>query len=139
MEASTMRQRPGSRMLVLLVVLSGLLAAAVAAAQDEIYVPTGDAVSVYDRTANGSAAPLRTLGASTFLNLPTAVAVDLLHNELFVVNFGNSTVSVYGRTADGDTAPFRILGGPATGLSFPVAIALDLANHEMYVLNDGNT
>jgi len=94
-------------------------------------------VVVFNRTANGDVAPLRTLvGAATGLNDPEGVVVDTVHNEIMVVNTAAGTVTVYDRTANGDTAPIRTLvTTAATGGALPTALALDLVNDELVVAN----
>jgi len=93
-------------------------------------------VTVYARTASGNVAPLRTLsGAATGLNAPRGVALDLVHDELVVVNDGNS-VTAYARAASGNTAPLRTLSGAATGLSFSYGVALNLVHDELVVTNE---
>lgn len=105
-----------------------------AAAQDELVVTNflGNSVTVYDRTADGNSAPLRTLvGPATGLNHPMGVAQDLVHDELFVANNLGASVTVYARTANGNTAPLRML----TGFTFgPFQVVLDLVHDEMIVL-----
>lgn len=134
-----MGQRPRSRRATLFVLVCGLLVAATAEAQDEVFVANfTDSVTVYSRSAAGDASPVRTIsGGATALSEPAALAVDLVHDELFVANSGNNTITVYSRTATGNAAPLRTIGGPATGLSVPLGIALDLANNEVVVSNNG--
>jgi DNA-binding beta-propeller fold protein YncE len=126
------------RWLLLVVALLGrLVLSAPAEAQDEIFVAnTANFITVYNRTANGDVAPVRVLGGSaTGLVTPDSVAVDLVHNELFVANAGASSVTVYDRAASGNTPPLRTIQGPATGLGNPEKLALDLANGEVFVAN----
>ena len=70
------------------------------------------------------------------MSAPFALAVDLVHDELFVAN-GNDSITVYSRTATGNAAPLRTIQGPATGLNFPLGLGLDLANNEIVVTNIG--
>lgn len=90
-------------------------------ANDEVLVANGgsDSVTVYSlSTANGDAAPLRTI---TGLDNPQGLTVDAANGEVVVANFGGSpgdgTVTAYDLTADGNGAALRTLGGPATGLN----------------------
>ena len=99
------------------------------------------AVSVYSRTADGSTAPIRGLG--TGLGGSTAVAVDTLHDEIYITHEHNFVpgsppqVLVYSRTATGSDAPIRTLVGVDTGLTHPGAIAVDTAHDELLVMNQG--
>ena len=124
-------------LVALLVLLVALLVAAPARAQDEVFVASfGDSITVHARTAAGDAAPLRTIvGGATGLSEPSALAVDLVHDEILVANGGNSTITVYSRTASGNAAPLRTIAGPATGLNVPSGIALDPINNEIVVTN----
>jgi hypothetical protein len=126
------------------VLLGGMLLAFVLSAgnaawsQEELFVAnrTSNSVTVYSRTATGSASPLRTLeGAATGLSSPQAVALDTAANELYVVNSLPASITVYPRTASGDVAPLRIIAGPATGLQSPEAITVDLVHNELVVAN----
>jgi hypothetical protein len=100
---------------------------------DELVVAnnSGFSVTVYPRTATGNTAPIRTL--TGFASAPSQVAVDLIHDELYVV--GQSSINVYSRTAIGNAMPLRTLVGPATGLSGASDIALDLIHDELVVAN----
>ncbi len=110
---------------------------AVDTANNEIFVsnfayPNHSSITVYARTANGNAAPVRTIsGNLTGLNAPDGIAVDTLNNEIFVANYLGNSITVYGRTANGNAAPLRtisILGGP-------VSVAVDTINNEIFVAN----
>ena len=75
---------------------------------------------MYAPTASGDSPPTRTLtGPATGLNKPFGLALDLVHDELVVADYGNNAITVYARTAQGDIAPLRTLAGPATGLNQP--------------------
>jgi hypothetical protein len=115
----------------LLVLLSGLLVAVAAEAQELFVADAGvgaNASRVYSRTANGDIAPTRTIsGASTGLDFPTGLALDLTNNELFVANPNANSITVYSRTANGDIAPTRTISGASTGLNTPTGLALDSA------------
>jgi hypothetical protein len=98
-----------------------------------------NSVTVYSRVASGDVAPLRTLsGAATGLNGLSAVALDRVHDEIFVVNEGNVSITVYPRTASGNTPPLRALSGPSTGLAIPTKIAVDLIHEELVVTNQSS-
>jgi hypothetical protein len=97
-----------------------------------------NSLTVYGITANGDAAPLRTIAGDqhTALSTPVGVAYRQGDNppnddELWVANNGNDTVTVYARITPGDAAPLYTLSGQATGLSAVCGIAL-------YTYNDGN-
>jgi hypothetical protein len=99
-------------------------------------------VTVYDRTASGDIAPLRTIaGPSTgFVTAadayaPRDLATDGVHGELFAT--AGDAIVVFARDAAGDAAPLRTIVGPATGLTIVERIALDLANDELFVLDGG--
>ena len=96
-------------------------------------------IAVYSLGASGNVAPLRVLqGPLTGINGPIGMAVDVVHDELFVVNYrvaDGGSVTVFSRTASGDVAPIRILQGPGTLLKDPQGIALDLGRDEIIVAN----
>ena len=82
-------------------------------------------MTVYARTATGNIAPLRIIaGASTELNGPVDLAVDVANNEILVANAGQKAVAVFARDADGNVPPLRTLVGPMTGLSQMTGIAV---------------
>jgi DNA-binding beta-propeller fold protein YncE len=93
-------------------------------------------VTVYSRTAQNDAAPLRVIrGPKTELNLPMKVFVDPSHNELFVANSGSSSILVFNSRASGDVAPVRKIEGPATKLKKPVGLFVDIKNDEVWATN----
>lgn len=124
--------------LPLLVVLM-LAASPSCFAQDELFVSNSNsnAITVYVRTANGNAAPIRVLaGAATGLSSPSGIAVDLVNDELYVANKTVPySVTVYPRTASGNTAPLRTIVGAATTLDDPRGIAVDTVHGEISVAN----
>lgn len=96
-------------------------------------------ITVYSRTAQGDAAPLRIIeGLGTQLNLPGAIYVDTTHNEIIVANLGANSILFFQRTAKGDVKPVRVIEGPATGLKYPSGISIDNKNDELWVSNWGN-
>jgi DNA-binding beta-propeller fold protein YncE len=96
-------------------------------------------ITVHSATADGEAAPLRTIeGRSTRLNWPMGIALDGAHHEIFVANYGDSSVLVFARTAKGDVAPARVLRGALTGIVGPVGIGIDTRNDELWVANYGD-
>jgi hypothetical protein len=96
-------------------------------------VPPTSSITVYARTAEGDAAPLRTI--STGYAPVNGIAVDTANNEIFVGNSGDNSIAVYARTANGYTAPLRTISGDATGIFGITDIAVDTANNEIYVAN----
>ncbi len=116
---------------------------------DEIFVsneghvlgtaPVAPAITVYDRSALGNVAPLRTVeGPSTHLSVPKHIHLDLTHDELAVANGGNDSITVYARVASGDAAPLRVIAGPRTGLANPAGVFVDVVHEEILVTNWGN-
>ncbi len=86
--------------------------------RDEIVVPQffAFAILTFAGDADGNVAPLRKIfGPSTQLKLPQALAIDPIHEEIFVPQ--GERILVFPIDGDGDMAPKRILGGPDTGLN----------------------
>ena len=98
-------------------------------------------ITVYADDAYGNAAPIRTIsGDATELNAPTSVAVDAVHNEFYVANYGTNSITVYNRADTGNVAPLRTIVGNNTGLSNPHGITVDTSNNEILVANfDSNS
>lgn len=99
-----------------------------------------NSVTVYPRTwpvlVPNTAFLRRLLGAATLLDDPADVAVDAVHNELFVPNFSSDSVTVYPRTwVDPNTGPTRTLSGANTGLGGPQDLAVDTVHGELFVAN----
>jgi hypothetical protein len=97
----------------------------------ELYVTNqfDASINVYLWPTGGDVSPTRTLkGAATRLFVPNGVALDLVHDELFVSIFDMvdkfNAVAVYRRTASGNTSPIRILAGAGTGLSTNIGLAV---------------
>jgi hypothetical protein len=94
---------------------------------DEILLPLasgqagcggGDAngLLVFARDANGDAAPKRILrGTDTQINSPSPVAVDPVHNLLFVST--NRAMLVFDRTASGNVKPKAVITGPKSEMA----------------------
>ena len=117
-------------------------ALAVDSINDEIVVansaydtPNAGNILVFGRLDTGDVVPIRKIdGPAALLCNPTGLALDLVHNELFVANSGigagtcGQSVAVYTRTANGNAAPLRYLPGPpadlTSGMAFPVAVAV---------------
>ncbi len=85
---------------------------------DEIIVPQqfSQAILTFRGEADGEEAPIRKIqGPLTQLRRPDRLALDPVHNEIFVGD-GRSVILVYPRQADGDVAPIRTIRGPDTQL-----------------------
>lgn len=96
-------------------------------------------ISVFSRTVEGRAAPIRTLsGSATGLKEPIAMVLDTTENELIVADAENDSVLVYPRNANGNISPLRIISGNSTGLSGPSGIVLDAGSDMIYVSNYSN-
>jgi len=94
-DRSTVHARSASRLLASVVGVLTLVLAGVSVASGEIFVANkyGHSVTVYARTANGSEAPLRTIvGANTALWYPTGIAVDTVHDEIFVASLNDGSL-----------------------------------------------
>ena len=81
---------------------------------DEFIVPNtiGQAILTFRGGANGDEAPIRVIqGPLTQLRNPDTLALDPIHNEIYV-NEGHA-VMVFSREANGNVAPIRVLSGPA--------------------------
>src|SRR5439155_10947934 len=79
-------------------------------------------VLVYRRTADGDAAPIRTIqGPKTKLLQVVGVAVDPVRDVLVVSTYsllpgGITGLLLFGRTDQGDVAARRVLAGPKNGM-----------------------
>jgi hypothetical protein len=92
---------------------------------DEFVVPQqfGQAILTFSGGADGEAAPIRVIqGSLTQLRDPDRLAIDPVHNEIFVPQ--RESVLVFRREAIGNVAPIRVLKGPDTGLGAS-ALAVD--------------
>jgi hypothetical protein len=77
--------------------------------------PGAIAVRFFALDADGTVEPLRSItGPATGITLGGMVAVDPIHDEVFVRST-NSSIRVFPRTASGDVAPLRTLSGASTG------------------------
>jgi hypothetical protein len=100
---------------------------------DEIFVPqrVGGAILVFRGAATGEEPPIRVIqGSRTLLRNSDRLAIDPIHNELFVPD--DDKVLVFARDANGDVAPIRILEGPDTQLGAS-AVAIDPTNDLLVV------
>ena len=84
---------------------------------NEILVPEGGQVLVFDRTANGDVAPKRILNG---VGRGGGVAVDTVHNLLILGSGGTNqnpgAIQIFERAASGDTPPLRVIKGPQSGI-----------------------
>lgn len=93
---------------------------------DEIYVTQqfGQGILVFRGDAGGEEPPVRFInGSRTQLTAPDRLAVDPVHDEIFVPE--GTKILVYPRTATGNVAPIRVITGPATGIGATRAVAID--------------
>ena len=84
---------------------------------NEILIPEGGGVVVFDRMANGDVPPKRKLNNA---GSGGGIVVDPVHNLLILGSGGNNRnpggIRIYDRTASGDTKPLRTISGPKTGI-----------------------
>jgi hypothetical protein len=85
---------------------------------DEIYVPQGSTVLVFEGRASGDVAPKRVLGPIQGLGAAN-VDIDAVHNLVVVGSSGGSGAQfkVFDRTASGNVKPKWVIGGPKSELS----------------------
>jgi len=122
--------RCGGLATVLAAVMALAAGTGTARAQNELFVTNAlnNSVTVYDRSASGNMAPLRTIsGAATGLIVPQGVTVDTVNDELVVSDTG--AIRVYARTASGNVAPLRAIAllGSSRG------VAVDTVHDELVV------
>jgi hypothetical protein len=91
---------------------------------NEIFVPmrsaNGGVIYVFDRTAHGNVAPVRTLEGPDVRISGTGIAVDPEHDLLLAG--GRDGLRIFSRIASGNTKPLRIItGGPKSGTTGPNA------------------
>ena len=104
---------------------------------DEFIVPQqfAQAILTFRGAASGEEAPLRIIqGSKTRLGDPDRLAVDAVHNEIYVPQ--DEVLLVYNREARGDVAPIRAIEGPDTGLGAS-AVAVDPINNLVIVGGGG--
>src|SRR5204863_529062 len=82
------------------------------------------AITFHAADANGDVPPLRTIeGDLTGLNWPMGIDVDLVHDEIAVANYGDSSIRVYRRGDRGSVQPVRVIRGALTQIVGPVSVA----------------
>jgi hypothetical protein len=100
---------------------------------DEIVVgnPFAQSVLTFRGGADGEEAPIRVIqGPQTQLGYPDKLALDPVHDEIFVPN--GDAVVVFSRQATGNVAPIRVLKGP-DALRSASEIAVDPVNNLLLV------
>jgi 6-phosphogluconolactonase (cycloisomerase 2 family) len=96
-------------------------------------------IIVHAADANGDEPRLRAItGDRTGLNWPMGIDADLIHDEIAVANYGDSSVRIFRRGDKGNVQPVRVLGGASTGIVGPVSVAIDTRNDELWVANYGD-
>ena len=96
-------------------------------------------ITVYPLKADGDIPPVRTIqGSLTRLNWPAHIAVDVIHNELYVANTVTDEILVFRATDTGNVAPIRVIKGAHTQLKHPHGVFVDSKNDELVVANFGN-
>jgi hypothetical protein len=112
------------------------------AINDEIFVaslllnpfatsPPASIITVYPRTANGEVMPLRTFPPS--YGVITDLALDPVHNEIFVSSNGGPCIIVYKKTANASDTPIRTICEDASQMSEIWSITMDAENNEIFV------
>ena len=93
---------------------------------DEIYVPEGDRVLVFDRNASGNVAPKRVLGPGPGFTSAGSLVVDHTRNLLIVganirkgAESGDAQLAIFDRTASGSAMPKRVITGVKARLGEP--------------------
>lgn len=93
-------------------------------------------IRVFPGAAKGDVSPLHVIsGPRTGLNWPMGIAVDAIHNEIAVANYGNNSILIFRRTDHGNVAPVRVIHGNLTGIAGPMGVAIDVKNDELWVTN----
>jgi hypothetical protein len=100
---------------------------------DEFVVPQAfaQAVLTFRGGANGEEAPVRVIqGSRTQLGYPDQLAIDAVHNEIFVPQRGR--ILVFERGASGNVAPIRVLES-GNGIRLGNSLAVDPVNNLLVV------
>ncbi len=93
-------------------------------------------IATFPGLAEGDVPPSRVIsGQRTGLNWPMGVAVDAIHNEIAVANYGSNSILIFHRTDHGDVTPERVIHGDQTGIAGPMGVAVDTKNDELWVSN----
>jgi|SRR5579871_1562838 len=102
---------------------------------DEFTVPQefGQAILTYRGAASGEEPPIRVIqGPHSQLDAPEHLAVDPVHNEIFVPTRDGS-VLVFPRDGKGDVAPIRVIRGPDTMVGGDQPLAVDPVHNLLIV------
>jgi cysteine-rich repeat protein len=117
--------------------LASACCSALDAPRRELYVADFNmGVLVFSATGSGTVTPLRAItGPATGFVDAAGLAVDTVHDELYVADAGAHLVRVFPRTANGDVAASRTIGGSNSfgANGFPSLVFLDLVHDELYV------
>jgi hypothetical protein len=129
-----MRQDGNRFTLAALAVLAGLTVLTLATpATADTFVTSGDKILVFYNFDSGDQAPRGEIsGDQTDLSTPLALALDLVHRELWVVGLG-AKVLVFDMDVMGNVAPVRKIEGASTGLVAPRGVMIDLLHDEVLV------
>jgi 6-phosphogluconolactonase (cycloisomerase 2 family) len=96
---------------------------------------TLDTMTVFSHNQSGNAHPARELSTP---HRTYGIAVDEVHEEMFLTVQDPPMLAVYNKYAKGDDKPVRVLRGNHTGLEDPHGVGLDTKNGWMFVANYGN-
>ena len=78
-------------------------------------------INTYAIEAKGDDKPARKIqGAQTQLNWPMGLALDAMHEEIAVANYGRNSILVFLHDASGNVAPARVIQGDRTGILGPI-------------------
>jgi len=102
---------------------------------DEFFVPVpfAQAILTFRGGADGAEAPIRIIqGPKTQLISPGRLAVDPIHNEIFIPS-NKEAILVFRRDANGNVAPIRVIRGPDTHVTGAIGIAVDPVNNLIIV------
>lgn len=105
---------------------------------EEVFVSVAtNRILVFDMQADGNVAPLRQIsGAATGMAFPAGIAVDPIHDELFVANSTPDGLLVFPRGGSGNIAPLRNIQGGATGINQPTGVFVHLDDDEIFLTNE---
>ena len=112
---------------------------------DEFTVPQAfsQAILTFRGGANGEEAPIRVIqGDRTGLLMPDTLAVDPIHNEIFVPERGNREtaggfIQVFRREDNGNVAPIRRIQGPTAALGGFMKVGVDPIHNLLVVSGSG--
>jgi hypothetical protein len=89
---------------------------------NELFVPAGYAILVFNREANGNVAPIRKLTPPGNPFRAGSMSVDPVHNLIVVggsIGKGQPRLMIFNRTDEGNTSPKAMIGGPKSGYHSP--------------------